>query len=90
MQFEYDPTKSEATKAERGIDFEEARQLWNDEKGIEAPTRSINEARFIRVAMLNGKVWTAVFTIRDEKIRIISVRRARKNEESRYHQNDLS
>ena len=84
MTFEYDPKKSEANKAKHGIDFEEAKQLWSEEKAVEARAISRTESRFLRVAMLNGKLWSAFFTIRNDNIRIISVRRARTNEERLY------
>ena len=34
MKFEYDPAKSESNKAKHGIDFEEAKELWRDERHI--------------------------------------------------------
>ena len=44
------------------------------------------EDRFILLAMLRGVLWAAVFTPREKRTRIISVRRARKNEERHYHE----
>jgi len=38
----------------------------------------------ILISKIEGKYWTAVFTYRGKKIRIISVRRARKNEKEIY------
>jgi uncharacterized protein len=84
VPFEYDPKKSEANKAKHGIDFEKAQPLWSDEKAVEAKAISRTEPRSLRVAMLNGKLWSAFFTIRNDNIRIISVRRARRNEERLY------
>jgi uncharacterized DUF497 family protein len=85
MAFEYDPKKSAANKAKHGIDFEEAKQMWSDEKAVEARAISRTESRFLRVAMLNRKLWSAFFTIRNENIRIISARRARTNEKRLYN-----
>jgi uncharacterized DUF497 family protein len=36
------------------------------------------------IAKHGGKLWAAIFTERGENVRIISVRRARKNETQRY------
>ena len=45
------------------------------------------EDRFILLDLHRGKLWAAVFTPREDRIRIISVRRARKNEGRHYHDN---
>jgi len=58
---------------------------WQDENGIEVQAKSTTEPRYLRVAMLNNKLWSAFFTIRDNNIRIISVRRAQDNEEDLYY-----
>lgn len=83
MRFEYDPAKSTANKAKHGIDFEEAQSLWDDERLVEAPTRT-EEPRAIAIGQIAGQYWAAVFTWRGEAIRVISVRRARKEEVERY------
>jgi hypothetical protein len=36
------------------------------------------------IGMIDGKHWTAIITYRDDLIRIISVRRSRKEEEQLY------
>ena len=84
MVFEYDRLKSKANKEKHGIDFVEAQQLWNDPERIEIPTRFLDESRYVLIAMLNNKYWTAVFTYRKKNVRLISVRRARKNEKEIY------
>lgn len=83
MRFEYDPAKSTANKAKHGIDFEEAQSLWDDERLVEAPART-EEPRAIAIGQIAGQHWAAVFTWRGEAIRVISVRRARKEEVERY------
>lgn len=84
MRFEFDPAKSKANKAKHGIDFEEAQQLWEDPFLVTAPARSESEPRFVLIAQLTEKVWCAFYTLRGGSIRIISVRRARTNEEEHY------
>jgi uncharacterized DUF497 family protein len=42
------------------------------------------EERNLMIGRISDKTWTAVFTRRGEAIRLISVRRARKEEEEQY------
>ena len=86
MQYEYDPAKSAANKEKHGIDFEEAQALWLDEYRIELDTRSETEARYAVIGQMPGQIWTAICTDRGRNIRIISVRRARKEEAALYEQ----
>lgn len=84
MQFEYDLAKSKANRLKHGIDFEQAKLLWDDPRAIEIPARIDEEERSSVIGEIDGKVWTAVITYRGASIRIISVRRAREKEERRY------
>jgi uncharacterized DUF497 family protein len=86
MDFAYDPEKSFKNKEKHGIDFEEAQMLWMDEKRFLAPARNAGEARFALFGEWNHKVWTCIFTLREGKIRIISVRRSRDGEKKIYNQ----
>jgi len=87
MRFEFDAAKSAANKVKHGIDFVEAQALWMDPDRIELPARPMNEPRFLIIARIAQTTWTATVTYRHEDtIRFISVRRARHNEETRYHQ----
>ncbi|MBT4089488.1 MAG: BrnT family toxin [Deltaproteobacteria bacterium] len=86
MEFEYDPNKSESNKQKHGIDFEEAQDLWLDAYRLEIQARSDDEPRFALIAELNKKIWTAFFTVREKRIRFISVRRSRKGEKELYYE----
>ncbi len=85
MEFEYDPTKSQTNKEKHGIDFDEAQVLWLDEDRVEFPARSDTEDRQALIAFKDEKIWIAFYTMRETAIRIISVRRARENEEKTYY-----
>lgn len=80
MEFEFDEAKSKANKSKHGIDFVEAQALWLDELLVEIPARTEDEPRFVVVGMISEKHWSAVITYRGERIRLISVRRARVEE----------
>jgi uncharacterized DUF497 family protein len=86
MKFEFDPAKSAANKAKHGIDFEEARALWADSNLAVAPALTGPEPRYLAIGRIGVKVWTAVFTWRDDRLRIISMRRSRPNEVKRYEE----
>ena len=84
MKFQYDQTKSASNLNKHGIDFEQAQLLWDDPNFVELAARSDDEPRSIVIARFNGQYWSAVFTYRDEEIRLISVRRSRKAEVEIY------
>ena len=84
MQFEYDPNKSASNKVKHGVDFEEAQELWNDPFALEIKTTYVAEERWAVIGIMDNRHWTAIVTHRNEKIRIISVRRSHKNEEVLY------
>jgi hypothetical protein len=88
VEFEFDPEKSRKNKAKHGIDFEEAKALWNAGKFIEADAKSpVGEQRTFRIAPINTVLWFCVFTRRAERIRLISVRHVRPEEKEFYEQN---
>lgn len=84
MEFEFDPDKSNSNKIKHGIDFNEAQELWNDPDLIEIPVKTVDESRYLVIAKFADKQWSGVITYRGENIRIISVRRARKEEVELY------
>lgn len=85
MIFEFDPGKSAANKQKHGIDFEEAQSLWLEYRRVEIYARTIGEPRKILIAQLNDEIWSAIFTLRNDAIRLISVRKSRKNEKEIYY-----
>lgn len=84
MEFEFDPKKSVANKTKHGIDFIEAQALWDDPDSIEIPVKTTDELRFVVIGTISQKHWSAVITYRSDRIRIISVRRSRKEEVDLY------
>ncbi|BBL72572.1 BrnT family toxin [Methylogaea oryzae] len=84
MGFEYDQDKSDANRAKHGIDFDEAQALWDDPDLLEIPARDTDEPRCLVVGKIGNKHWSAVVTYRSENIRLISVRRSRKEEVEIY------
>ena len=81
---EFDEGKSQANKSKHSIGFVEAQVLWLDEMLVEIPARTEDEPRFLVVGLNSGKHWSAVITYRGERVRLISVRRARAEEVEIY------
>lgn len=84
MEFEFDPKKSDANRKKHGIDFVEAQSLWDDPDRLQVLAQTKGEPRFMLVGKIARTHWSAIFTFREDRIRIISVRRARENEVNDY------
>jgi len=84
MEFEFDPGKSAANRRKHGIDFVRAQALWDDPARVEIPARTTDEPRALVVGTIGPTHWSAVVTQRRGRIRLISVRRARKEEVALY------
>jgi hypothetical protein len=87
VEFEYDAEKSRTNADKHGIDFGHAQDLWQDAGLLTLPARSESEARFLAVGRIMDRHYTAVFTERAERIRLISVRRSRAEERDLYERN---
>ncbi len=86
MKFEWDDNKSISNKEKHGIDFETAKGLWQDENRVEITAPHPIENRWIIIGKLKDKLWTAIYTIRRNTVRIISVRRSREKEVKLYEE----
>ena len=84
MEFEFDPRKSAADKKKHCIDFIEAQALWDDPDLLEIPAKTTDEPRYLVVGNISQKHWSGIITYRQDKIRILSVRRSRPEEVELY------
>lgn len=84
MEFEFDPAKSASNKEKHGLDFVEAQELWADSRAIDLAVLSFGEPRRLVIGLIGARHWTAVWTPRGQNIRIISVRRSRKDEVQKW------
>ena len=85
MQFEYDEKKSQINKEKHNIDFVEAQKLWQDGDALVVPANIVDgETRYALISKILTKCFVAIYTLREDTYRIISVRRCRKNEERNY------
>ena len=86
MLFEWDSQKSIANKEKHGIDFETAKRLWSDGNRVEIHASHPVEDRWILIGKKDDKLWTAIYTLRGNAIRIIAVRGSREKEVDLYEE----
>ncbi len=84
MKFEFDQEKSDANKQKHGLDFVDAQVLWEDPDRLQVQAQTQGEPRLMLIGRVGDKHWSAIFTIRGDKTRIISVRRSRTKEVEQY------
>ena len=84
--FDWDERKREINLKNHHIDFVRAKEIWHGPTvEFESPQKQHAEVRHIAIGTLEPDLYIAVvFTWRDQKRRIISARRARKNEKALY------
>ena len=85
MDLEWDEDKRQDTISRRGLDFAdlldvdlESLRTWPDER------QNYGEVRLISYAYLHGRLCTFCWTRRDNRLRIISMRKANERECKRY------
>lgn len=83
-RFEFDSNKSRINREKHGITFGFARGIWLDQDMVVLQARTEQEERFLAIGKIDGRLWTVVFTLREERIRIISARRSRATERAQY------
>lgn len=91
MRYEWDKAKAASNLRLHGVDFQDAIGALEDPNRIEeADDRfGYEEERDIIIGMTRGGILFVVATYRDEKTRrIISARKATKDEKDRYHAGD--
>jgi hypothetical protein len=84
VEFEFDPSKSVPNLEKHGIDFTAVQALWDDPMRVEIPARTVDEPRWLVIGQIAGRHWSAVVTHREQRVRIISARRSRKEETALY------
>ena len=83
IEYEWDEVKRLSNMEKHGIDFTTAHELDLNTATITFNSRQ-GEVRFSATDFIGDRLYTLIFTVRDNKIRVISLRRASKSEERRY------
>jgi uncharacterized DUF497 family protein len=86
IEFDWDDAKAESNYAKHGIDFGLAKEVFKDIFAIEFidSREDYGEERSAIVGMAANYLLYVVYTERKGRIRIISARRAAKNEQNNY------
>ncbi|QBC31273.1 BrnT family toxin [Pandoraea sp. XY-2] len=85
MQIEFDPAKDEANREKHGLSLALA-ELFDLEAALLAidERHDYDEERFVALGPLGDRLHVMVFTVRDESIRVISLRKANRREVKKY------
>ena len=86
MRFEWDEDKNRENIRKHGLDFADAEELFQGPMWIRPDLRfDYGEPRLIGIGAIGSRIILAAFTeVDDDTIRIISLRRAKKNERSKF------
>ncbi|MGO9520469.1 MAG: BrnT family toxin [Candidatus Korobacteraceae bacterium] len=87
LEFEWHAAKAEANLQVHGVSFELAKTVFKDPFAVELldDREDYGEERFVITGMAEGHVLLFVaYTEREERIRIISARRATQDEQDDY------
>jgi len=86
-ELEWDDTKAARNWRIHAVTFEMARDAFSDAFAIEwsDDRQDAGEQRFALLGMVEDRVLFVAYTMRDDRIRIISARRAEPHERRRYH-----
>lgn len=83
VKFEFDPAKDAANLAKHGVSLSWGTRL-EFQAVVKDERQDYGEDRFNALGLIEGVTYCMTFTVRGETIRIISLRRARAKEYSRY------
>jgi uncharacterized protein len=85
--FEWDERKARANLRKHKVDFADAATVFEDGRAVTIAEDEAQEERYITLGIdASGRVLVVVYTMRGERIRIISARRATKRERAQYEQ----
>ncbi|HBK21138.1 MAG TPA: hypothetical protein DDZ60_01065 [Planktothrix sp. UBA10369] len=89
MEFEWNPDKATGNLEKHGVSFQEAVTVFNDPLSVTFPdpNHSIGESRYIIIGISRfGQLLIVAHTDRLERVRIISARKATRQEQRFYEE----
>lgn len=86
MEFEFDPAKDEANRFKHGLRLSFGRRVFDDPYHRILPSiREVDrEERYKAIGLVEGKLYAAVYVVRETAVRLISVRRSNASEQRDY------
>ena len=88
MEYEWDENKWQSNLEKHGLDFVIAYKIYESVEKLTMPSNYANESRWIDLAAVGEEliVLTLVYTYRKERVRVISLRKANRQERRLYHE----
>lgn len=86
-EFEWDDAKAASNFRKHDVSLETAREAFDDSGWVEVDDFDPDDQRYMRLCQREVRVYAIISTERDERIRLISAKRASRNEQRRYEQN---
>lgn len=89
MRYSHDPAKKAANLKKHGLDFDDARSVIESGQTVTFEDRRFEygEVRYLTLGLLQGVVVIIATAETEKTIRIISMRKADKNEQKIYYEN---
>ena len=85
MEFEWDARKAVSNLTKHGVDFADAVTVLDDDLAVTVRDDSAGEDRYVTIGMdATGRLLVVVYTLRGERVRIISGRRPTSRERKSY------
>lgn len=85
LDIEYDERKNASNIEKHGVSFPMAKLFAiNSIIVTKDQRRYVNETRHVLIGRIMGRLHVMIFTLRNDRIRVISLRKANKREVTRY------
>ena len=85
MNFEWDRKKAKLNLEKHGVDFADAAIVLDDPNAVTICDLDHDEERFVTIGMdSHGRIMVVIYTWRGDVIRLISARKATKQERKQY------
>ncbi|MGF1500087.1 MAG: BrnT family toxin [Elainellaceae cyanobacterium] len=87
MAYQWNRDKAAANLRKHGIDFADAVSVFSDDLAITIPDERFDKERFVTIGVdAFGRFLVVVYTMRGSEVRIISARKATRQERQQYEE----
>jgi uncharacterized DUF497 family protein len=85
VEFEWDQRKASTNLRKHAVDFADAATVLYDDRAITLSDDEVDEQRYITIGTDGlGRVLVVIYTLRGERVRIISARLSNRRERATY------
>ncbi len=87
MKYEWDENKRVANLAKHDVDFIDAEHFdWSSAMEASDDRFNYSEERWVALGFIGNRLLVLTYTVRDENVRLISLRKANKREREYYEE----